>query len=139
MIEIQQIINNCKIIVYSYLYICISNNIIASVQKRSCKAKLPSKNSESAKCILKELRVILEKYFPDLKARIRSEVPDSRREKSCICKIEELILACVFLHIFRCGSRNGFNAQLDYQDFRKNYHQLTGLKDPHMDTVDAIL
>ena len=41
--------------------------------------------------------------------------------------------------MFRCKSRNGFNEQRDYQDFRKNYRSLTKLKAPHMDTVNAVL
>lgn len=67
------------------------------------------------------------------------EVPDPRRKRSCVYGIEELILASVFMNLFRCESRNGFNQQRDYQDFRKNYQAALNLKAPHMDTVDAVL
>lgn len=43
------------------------------------------------------------------------------------------------MYVFRCGSRNAVNEKRDFQEFRTNYRKATGMRIPHMDTVDSIL
>ena len=133
------LINNCKRIVYSYLYICISYNITTNVKKRKHKAKPPSKNLNSSKQILYEFRRVLQHYFPNLLQDIEECLVDTRRKKSCTYRLSEIIMGAIMIYITGSASRNSLNENRDWSEFRSNYKSLLGLKVSHMDTVNAVL
>ena len=76
-------------------------------------------------------------HFPDLLEKL-SKITDPRKRKGY--KMEELLLGCIMMYVFKEGSRHGFNQDRKTEQFRKNYSRLfSGLGLPHMDTVDEVL
>ncbi len=65
-------------------------------------------------------------------------VKDTRRIKSTTYSIPELVLACVYMYMMRSGSRNSINGDGQFDQFKRNYRTVFGLKLPHMDTVDDL-
>lgn len=76
-------------------------------------------------------------HFPNLIEDL-GQIPDPRKRKSY--KMEELLLGCIMMYVFKEGSRHGFNQNRKTEQFSRNYSRLFGgLGLPHMDTVDEVL
>ncbi|MDM8524525.1 hypothetical protein QUF80_14240 [Desulfococcaceae bacterium HSG8] len=75
-------------------------------------------------------------YFPDLFDKI-SKLEDCRKRKHY--ELAELVMACVFMFIFKKGSRNAFNNERSEEEFRTNYEKIFKVHLPHMDTVDEVM
>ncbi|RLC00128.1 MAG: hypothetical protein DRI57_32710 [Deltaproteobacteria bacterium] len=75
-------------------------------------------------------------YFPDLFDRI-GELEDCRKKRHY--ELAEVIMACVFMFIFKKGSRNAMNNECSEDIFRRNCERIFGLRLPHMDTADKVM
>ncbi len=56
-----------------------------------------------------------------------------------IYRISEVIFAAINLHVFRVGSRNGFNNLRKERNFIANYFKAFKMNFPHLDTVDIAM
>lgn len=93
----------------------------------------------SKRSLLDSLSKTLQHYYCDLSDLVKECCKDPRRRKSCTYKIEEIVLAAVYMYLLRRGSRNSMNEDRSTFSFRENYTSLFGLRLPHMDTVDKVL
>lgn len=76
-------------------------------------------------------------HFPDLLDSLE-QITDPRKRKSY--KMQELLLGCIVMYVFKSGSRHSYNQDRKTESFRKNYSCLfNGMGLPHMDTVDEVL
>jgi len=75
-------------------------------------------------------------HFPNLLESLE-KITDPRKRKQY--KMQELLLGCIMMYVFKEGSRNGFNQDRKTEQFSKNYHRLFGMRLPHLDTVDEVL
>lgn len=75
-------------------------------------------------------------HFPNLLEELE-KIEDPRKRK--YYKMQELLLGCIMMYVFKEGSRNGFNQDRKTEQFSKNYRRLFGVQLPHMDTVDEVL
>ena len=76
-------------------------------------------------------------HFPNLLEELE-KITDPRKRKGY--KMQELLLGCILMYVFKEGSRHGFNQDRKTERFSKNYSRLFGgLGLPHMDTVDEVL
>lgn len=75
--------------------------------------------------------------MPNLIRVLNEQITDPRKRKEyCMA---EIVMAAIFMFIFKEGSRNAFNNELKHVAFLKNYHSLLGLCAPHLDTVERVL
>ena len=80
---------------------------------------------------------MIEHHFPDL-LELLEGITDPRKRKKY--KMQELLLGCIVMYVFKSGSRNSYNQDRKTESFRKNYSCLFGgMGLPHMDTVDEVL
>lgn len=76
-------------------------------------------------------------HFPKLLEDLE-QITDPRKRKNY--KMQELLLGCIMMYVFKEGSRHSFNQDRKTEQFRANYRRLfNGLDLPHMDTVDEVL
>lgn len=86
---------------------------------------------------LYQIKQTIVHHFPNLLEKLE-QVSDPRKRKSY--SMSELLLGCIFMYVFKSGSRHGFNQDRKTEQFRKNYSRLfDGQRLPHMDTVDEVL
>ena len=67
-----------------------------------------------------------------------NDLPDYRGNRASY-EMSEIVLAAVFMFLFKEGSRNQLNEDREEDQFRKNYRLIFGLKLPHMDTVANVM
>lgn len=82
---------------------------------------------------------MIKHHYGDLEKIVEETVIDPRRKNSITYDISEIILACVYMYLMRCGSRNSVNNEGQFSKFKKNYKRLFGLRLPNMDTVNDLL
>lgn len=93
----------------------------------------------TGKQLLYDFSKLLHHYFPKLKEDITFLVRDTRRVASCHYTVSELVLGVVMMYMTYQGSRHQMNINREYEEFRRNYAELLGLRLPHMDTCNALL
>jgi len=89
--------------------------------------------------LLNFVRRTIDHFFPDLSDLIEESCIDTRRKASIKYSISEIVLAAVFLHTCKAGSRNSMNQDRSEPVFKKNYRELFGFRLPHMDTVNDVM
>jgi len=86
---------------------------------------------------LYQISQVIGHHFPKLLEELE-QITDPRKRKGY--KMQELLLGCILMYVFKEGSRHGFNQDRKTEQFSKNYRRLFGgLGLPHMDTVDEVL
>lgn len=91
---------------------------------------------QKKKTVIFQLVDNLHHFFPDLFTKLEA-IEDFR--KMPLYKISEVIFAGITLHIFKEGSRNGFNNLRIDRNFLKNYARAFKMRLPHLDTVDIAM
>lgn len=97
------------------------------------------KNSRKSprKLLLLRIARTIDHFFPDWKETLNS-IPDYRGNRATY-EMAEIILASVFMFLFKEGSRNQMNEDREVGQFEANYKTLFGLKLPHLDTVSDVM
>lgn len=85
---------------------------------------------------LYQISQAIKHQFPNLLEDLEN-ISDPRKRRQY--KMQELLLGCIMMYVFKEGSRNGFNQDRKTKQFSKNYRRLFGVRLPHMDTVDEVL
>ena len=81
---------------------------------------------------------MLKRHFPELLPGF-IRLPDNRKAKGKQYRMEELMMGGLSTFILKSGSRNQLNNDRKSGYFSKHYHNLFGLKLPHLDTVNKEL
>ena len=82
------------------------------------------------------LKKTIDHHFPDLYDRIEA-IPECRKHGQYT--LVELIVAGLAMFVLKKGSRNGLNNERGELKFRQNYIRLFKARQPHMDTVEAVM
>ncbi|MDM8522618.1 hypothetical protein QUF80_04530 [Desulfococcaceae bacterium HSG8] len=112
-----------------------SGSLKKSVEREK-KKKETKREKKLKKNLIFSLCKTISHYFPDLFDKI-SKLEDCRKKKHY--ELAELIMACVFMFIFKKGSRNAFNNERSEEEFKANYETIFKVRLPHMDTVDEVM
>ena len=98
--------------------------------------KEPKREKKLRDNLIFSLSKTISHYYPDLFDKI-GKLEDCRKKRHY--ELAELVMACVFMFVFRKGSRNAFNNERSEKKFRKNYERIFRIRLPHMDTVDEVM
>jgi hypothetical protein len=105
----------------------------ALLNKEECRKKLES--FEGRKVII-QIAITIRRHFPDLFEDL-SKLEDFRQIPRYY--VEEVVMTCIAMFIFKSGSRNKMNETVRSGLFRENYYKIFGLTLANMDTVDEYL
>jgi hypothetical protein len=81
---------------------------------------------------------VIKHRFPELLPSFK-QLPDTRKPQGKEYGIEAVMFGGLSLFLFKEGSRNQLNNHRKDGHFCEHYHQLFGMKLPHMDTVNDVL
>jgi hypothetical protein len=85
--------------------------------------------------VVREVHRVIRHYFPDIFKHMDLFGDGRGRRKY---RVSELVTGAIAMFLFKEGSRNAFNGDMD-ERFRDNYYKVFKLRLPHMDTANAFL
>ena len=109
-------------------------------EKRNHESKIKQKlnriNKQNGRNIVFHLFKTITHFFPNLIERIQ-QIEDCRKKSDY--ELVELIMACIYMSIFKADSRNAFNNERQEGNFKDNYKKIFKMRLPHMDTADNVM
>ena len=109
-------------------------------EKRNHESKIKQKlsriNKQNGRNIVFHLFKTITHFFPNLIERIQ-QIEDCRKKSDY--ELVELIMACIYMSIFKADSRNAFNNERQEGNFKDNYEKIFKMRLPHMDTADNVM
>jgi hypothetical protein len=86
---------------------------------------------------LYRIKQTIDHFIPDWRVTFDS-IADYRGNRATY-GMSEILMASVFMFLFKQGSRNQMNEDREEAQFKSNYKALFGLKLPHMDAVSDVM
>ena len=104
---------------------------------KSFKYDLKNTQKTPRNLLLHRISQTIDHFIPDLNQTFNG-IADYREGRATY-EMSEIMMAAIFMFLFKQGSRNQTNEDREEAQFRPNYKFIFGLKLPHLDTVNDVM